>query len=183
MDIDSLLESKRGIRLDIACGEAKQGPEWVGIDVRPLAGVDIVHDLLTLPWPLPDECVLMALASHFLEHVPGCAIDNGHVRWPFLELRDEAWRVMKVGGEFAIAVPHGTSPGYMQDPTHCNAMNEARWAYFDPLEPNTGGALWRIYKPKPWRIKFLTWDPFANMEVILVKRHLTDWQKEAVNYE
>ena len=64
----------------------------------------------------------------------------------------------------------GYSQGYLQDPTHCNQINEATWAYFDPLEPSTQGMLYRIYKPKPWQIKFLSWSPEANLEVVLAKR-------------
>ena len=161
--LDALLAEKSGISLDIGCGAHKQGPEWVGLDIRALPGVDIVWDFEQFPWPLPDECAIRAIASHVVEHV------NPH-KFGFINFMNEVWRVMKPDGEFAIATPHGHSPGYLQDPTHCNPCNEATWAYFDPLEPNTQGLLYKIYKPKPWRIKFLSWSPAANIEVILVKR-------------
>lgn len=199
MNINKLLEENSGIRLDIGCGGNKQ-PGFVGMDVRDLPGVDIVHDVTMFPWPLPDESVLTAIASHLLEHIPPFQADPkllGLIRLlvnkgiigandidiyigqydatpMFIKFMNEVWRVMKVGGEFAIAVPHGRSDGFLQDPSHCNAINEARWAYFDPFEPNTQGLLWNIYKPKPWRIKHLTWSPDANIEVVLVKRSLTE---------
>lgn len=199
MNINKLLEENSGIRLDIGCGGNKQ-PGFVGMDVRDLPGVDIVHDVTMFPWPLPDESVLTAIASHLLEHIPPFQADPkllGLIRLlvnkgiigandidsyigqydatpMFIRFMNEVWRVMKVGGEFAIAVPHGRSDGFLQDPSHCNAINEARWAYFDPFEPNTQGILWGIYKPKPWRIKHLTWSPDANIEVVLVKRSLTE---------
>lgn len=160
--IDKLLATQAGIRLDIGCGGSKQ-PGWVGMDIREMPGVDIVHDVEAYPWPLPDDCVLTAMASHLVEHI-------NPARFGFINFMNEVWRVMKPDGEFMIAVPHGRSSGYLQDPTHCNPCNEATWAYFDPLEPNTGGGLYRIYKPKPWRIKYLSWSPAANMEVVLVKR-------------
>lgn len=198
MNINKLLSENSGIRLDIGCGGNKQ-PGFVGMDVRDLPGVDIVHDATMFPWPLPDESVLTAIASHLLEHIPPFQADpkllglirllvDAEIIHPnavaeyigdydatpmFIKFMDEVWRVMKVGGEFAIAVPHGRSDGFLQDPSHCNAINEARWAYFDPFEPNTQGLLWNIYKPKPWRIKHLTWSPDANIEVVLVKRSLT----------
>lgn len=161
-EIDKLLKRSGGIRLDIGCGENRQDG-WVGIDVRDLPGVDIVWDVEEYPWPLPNECVVVATASHLVEHV------NPH-KGGFIRFMDEVWRVMKPAGEFAIATPHGSSQGYLQDPTHCNPCNEATWAYFDPLEPNTSGLLYMIYRPKPWKIKYLSWSPNANIEVVLVKR-------------
>lgn len=166
MNIDNLMQERAGIRLDIGGGGNPQ-PGFVNMDIRPLESVDIVHDVTIYPWPLPDESVLCAVASHLVEHIP--PHDFGFIRF-----MNEVWRVLKVGGEFAIATPHGYSPGYLQDPTHCNPCNEATWAYFDPEEPNTGGHLYRIYSPKPWRIKTLLWDPSANIEVVLVKRAEVD---------
>ena len=162
MDLETLLKEKGGIRLDIGCGANKQ-PGFVGIDQRELPGVDIVWNVEQTPWPLPDECVLVAMASHLIEHINPAG--GG-----FLRFMDEVWRVLKFDAQFAIALPYAGSPGYWQDPTHCNGCNEATWAYFDPLEPHTGGALYRIYRPKPWKIQTLVWEPMANMEVILQKR-------------
>jgi hypothetical protein len=140
------------------------------MDVRVLPGVDIVHDVNVYPWPLPDGCVVVAICSHLVEHIPPVAVTEGGTRFPFVQFMDELWRVMRFDCEVAIATPHGSSQGYLQDPTHCNPINEATWAYFDPLEPNTGGALYGVYKPKPWKIKYLSWSPAANIEVVLVKR-------------
>ncbi|MBU2249253.1 MAG: class I SAM-dependent methyltransferase [Gammaproteobacteria bacterium] len=170
MKVDELIKARSGIRLDVGCGANKQGPDWVGMDIQSLPGVDIVHDWNVHPWPLPDECVLVAMCSHVLEHVPPVVLDNGKTRLLFIEFMNDLWRVLKPDAELAIAMPHGSSQGYLQDPTHCNSCNETTWAYFDPLEPNTAGLLYKFYRPKPWRIKFLTWAPNGNMEVVLVKR-------------
>ena len=166
------ISAAAGIRLDIGCGASKQ-PGFVGIDVRDLPGVDIVHDLNVHPWPIDDDSVLVAMASHLVEHIPPVVLDaQGRTRFLFVEFMNEVWRIMKPGGEFMIACPHGSSQGFLQDPTHCNALNETTWAYFDPLENRAHGMLYNIYKPKPWRIKYLTWSPAANIEVILTKREL-----------
>jgi SAM-dependent methyltransferase len=165
---DTVIAKALGIRLDIGCGGNKQ-PGFVGMDIRPLPGVDIVHDINVHPWPIPDETVLVAMASHLVEHIPPMAFIDGKTHMLFIEFMDEVWRILKPGGEFAIALPHGDSQGYLQDPTHCNACNENTWAYFDP---DNGSGLWNIYQPKPWRIKFLNWSPAANIEVIMVKRAL-----------
>lgn len=155
-----LIREHEGIRLDIGCG-ANKNPGFIGLDVRDEVGVDIVHDVNVHPWPLPDQCVLIAVASHLIEHIPP-------YNFGFINFMNEVWRIMKPGGEFAMVLPHGRSDGYLQDPTHCNPCNEATWAYFDP--EHGGGVLYNIYKPKPWRIKYLVWDPSANIEVVLVKR-------------
>lgn len=169
--ITALLAESAGIRLDIGCGANKQ-EGFVGLDMQPLEGVDIVWDVNLHPWPLPDGCALVAMCSHLVEHIPPCIVTAEGTRWPFLEFMDEVWRILRPGGEFAISCPHGFSSGFLQDPTHCNPINEATWAYFDPEEPRTQGLLYGFYRPKPWRIKHLSWSPAANIEVVLVKREV-----------
>ena len=129
------------------------------MDIRELPNVDIVHDVEEFPWPLPDECVKAAFASHLVEHI------NPH-KFGFINFMDEVWRVMQEGGQFAMSLPHGSSPGYLQDPTHCNPCNEATWDYFCP---HRASGLWTIYQPRPWFLKALTANPGGNMEVVLVK--------------
>lgn len=184
--IGGLLAERAGIRLDIGGGQLPQ-PGFVNMDIRPLPGVDIVWDVNRHPWPLPDECVLTAVCSHLVEHIPPVAITPDGTRFPFMEFMDEVWRIMKIGGEFALSLPHGSSEAFNQDPTHCNPCNETTWAYFDPFENRAHGQLWAIYKPKPWRIKYLTWSPAAYIEVILVKRSLGEIEEqpegEVVSYE
>lgn len=198
--IQALLQQKSGIRLDIGCGGNKHGSDWVGMDARSLPGVDIVWDVTRFPWPIPDETVLTAISSHLVEHIPPFQADpkllglitllresgvisdeqiKQHIgeydSTPmFIRFMNEVWRVMRSGGEFAIACPHGRSDGFLQDPSHCHAINEAKWAYFDPFEPNTQGMLWGIYRPLPWKIKYIAWDPVANIEVVLIKRSMAE---------
>ncbi len=158
------MKSKTGIRLDIGCGGNKQAQDWVGIDYRALPGVDIVHNLERFPWPIESNTVLTAVASHVVEHInPAGGI--------FINFMDEVWRTLKPGCQFAIATPYAGSLGYFQDPTHINPCNEVTWSYFDPLDERTGGQLYRIYKPKPWKIEHLSYDRSVNLEVILSKRH------------
>ena len=197
MNIADLLIERGGIQLDIGCGGNKQGADWVGMDLRPLPGVDIVHDVTMFPWPLPDGCAVRAICSHLVEHIPPHppdprlrafvqlmidknAITEDEARaslgdWQdstprFMRFMDEVWRVLKPLGQFAITLPHGYSPGQLQDPSHINASNEATWAYFDPLEQQVGGLLYRIYKPRPWELQHVTWSPAGNMEVLMRKR-------------
>lgn len=163
--VSDVILQRSGIQLDIGCGQNKQ-PGWVGLDMREVEGVDIVWDINIHPWPLPDQCVLRAIASHLVEHIPPMAIIDGRTHFLFIEFMDEVWRILRPNGQLAISTPHGYSMGYLQDPTHCNPCNEATWAYFSPGHPS---GLYNIYKPKPWRITHLSWSPVANIEVLLEK--------------
>jgi SAM-dependent methyltransferase len=158
-----------GIRLDIGCGENKQ-PGFIGLDWQYLPDVDLVWDIEIYPWPLDPDSVSVAIASHVVEHI-------NPARGNFLNWMDEVWRVVSPGGQFAVSCPHGHSAGFLQDPTHCNMLNENSWAYFDPRQ--VGGNLYRIYRPKPWQADFLSFDYAGNMEVLLTKMTI----KESKDYQ
>lgn len=160
-EIESILSSKnQGIKLDLACGASKQGPDWVGIDIHPYKGVDIVQDLEKYPWPLPDNSCSVIVGSHIAEHI-------NPAQFGFINWLNEIWRIMKPDGQLLLAMPYGGSPGFWQDPTHCNGCNEITWHYFDPLSVTD---LYRFYKPKPWKIDNIFWSPEGNLEVKLIKR-------------
>jgi len=161
--IQELLKKKnQGIKLDLGCGENKQGPDWVGMDFRKVKGVDIVHNLTKFPFPLPNDCASIIVASHVLEHI-------SKENWTMMNFFDELWRILKPGGEWMIAVPYGTSRGYTQDPTHVSQVNEILFTYFAPTDRATGGHLYRIYRPLPWHIKIMTWNETGNLECVLKK--------------
>lgn len=193
--IQKLLEEKQGIRLDIGGGD-NPNPGFVNIDILPLPKVDIVWDLERTPWPLPDECVLTATASHVLEHINPHGGDkrlqglvelliakgiftkaegDEYMGLPgpgFINVMNEIWRILKPGGQFAAVMPHAESPGMLQDPTHCNFVNENTFHYFDP-DPernNIGAQLFNFYRPKPWRIVKQYFNQQGNLEVLLEKR-------------
>lgn len=106
-------------KLDIACGSNKK-EGYVGIDRMALAGVDIVHDLDVIPWPISDGCVIEANISHYVEHVRDlCAFAN------------ELYRIMATGGKAYIAAPYYSSIRAWQDPTHVRAISEASFLYWN----------------------------------------------------
>ena len=163
-DVRAVLEKYRtsGVRLDLGCGSNKQ-PGFVGIDAQALPGVDIVQDLESIPWVLPDNCAEMIVASHIVEH-----IDPAH--GAFVRFMDECWRVLEPGGKMMIAAPYAGSPGFWADPTHCNGVTELTWAYFDPLDTRYGGQLYAFYRPKPWKILKNMYEAVGSIEVALEKR-------------
>lgn len=157
-DLGERLAAKRGIMLDIGCGEQKQ-PGFVGMDHQPLPGVDVVHEWDVFPWPFENESVTTAIASHVVEHVNPV---NGH----FIDWMNEVWRILKPMGQLALVTPYAGSPGFWQDPTHCNGCTEATWFYFDPLHPS---GFWNFYRPHPWMVEHISYHHTGNLELVLRK--------------
>jgi len=147
----------KGVHIDLGGGLNPQ-PGCINIDKRALPTVDIIWDLEEIPYPLPDECASLLIASHIVEHLKP---------WLFIDIMNEWWRLLKPLGRLMIATPYAGSKGFYQDPTHCNPCNEVTWAYFDPLDKS---GLYRIYVPKPWKIVANMWNIHGNMEVVLEKR-------------
>ena len=194
-DIKKLIEGKKIAKLDIG-GGGNPTPGFINMDYRDIPGkVDITHDLTLFPWPIEDETFDVATCSHVVEHLSPLPVDPriaglaqllldkkivsqkdldkyvGEIApGPiFMRFMDEAWRVLKVGGELLLSGPYAGSPGFYQDPSHINACNETTWEYFTPKGPLTGGVLWGIYKSKPWKIKLNTWHQIGFFEVVLEK--------------
>lgn len=161
-EINKLIEKNNSIKLDLGCGKHKTNG-YVGMDMFPFEGVDIVHNVEDFPFPLPDECVSVAIASNLVEHI------NPH-NCVFIRFMNEMWRIMKPGGEFLISAPYAFSPGDGQDPSHCNHITEVTWDYFDPLGVLSGGGLYHYYGTLPWEVKINTWDNNGYIETVMRKR-------------
>lgn len=150
-----LFKSKLGIRLDLGCSDHKQ-KGWVGLDIRKLEGVDIVWDVTKFPYPIPSNSCLTILMSHLYEHIePKYRID----------VMNELWRIMKDGGQLLVSSPYAGSFGCWQDPTHYNCPNEATFTYFDP-----DYSLYKVYKPRPWKLVRNEYQCLGNLEVMLEAR-------------
>lgn len=107
--------------LDIACGQAKQ-EGWIGIDISPGPGVDIVHDLFQIPWPIESESIDEIRCSHFFEHVPG------KLRPAFMS---EVWRILKPGAGAVFVTPRGYDR-QVQDFSHeWPPVVQASYVYYD----------------------------------------------------
>lgn len=152
------------MKLDIGCGRHKD-IGWVGIDIQPLEGVDIVHDLNMHPWPVESNSVEQAKAWHIVEHIPPVCVTEKGTRRPFIEFMNECWRVLRPGARLDIETPHGASNGFLHDPTHCNPVDELTFEHFDPDQRR-----YLTYQPRPWRIVSLTWTRDGNVNVVLEKR-------------
>jgi SAM-dependent methyltransferase len=164
--IGKLLKSKQGIKLDLGCGGKKQAG-FVGMDIRKLPTVDIVHDAEVVPYPIPDESCLIVLMSHMMEHMCPKKVFG---------IMNELWRIVKPDGQLWLSMPYAHSHGFWQDPTHCHSWNETTAVYFDPHPKIFSGErslYYDIYKPKPWQIIQNDWNEVGSLTVVLQKR-LTD---------
>lgn len=109
----------QGETLDIGCGGSKT-PGAVGIDILPAPGVDIVHDLNKLPWPLEADRFERIVCSHVLEHL----VD-------LVGVMNEIHRVSKNGARVKILTPHFSSLNSWEDPTHTRHFALRSFTFFD----------------------------------------------------
>ncbi len=91
-------------KLNLGCGNEIR-PGWINLDRKGLPGVDVVHDLETLPLPFPADTFDYILCQDVLEHVNCVAL-----------LR-EILRIMRDEGILHIRVPHFTCTHAYGDPT------------------------------------------------------------------
>jgi SAM-dependent methyltransferase len=92
-------------KLNLGCGTDIRA-DHVNLDVAPLEGVDVVHDIAETPWPLADAEFDEVLCLSVLEHVP------------MVPALREIHRVLKPGGRAVLSVPHFTAADTWSDPTH-----------------------------------------------------------------
>ena len=125
--------------LDIGCGARPRNPyrrdELHGIDVAPRgdAAAEVRRaDLTVEPIPYPDAFFDSVSAYDFLEHVPRVlpGADGRGTRFPFVELMNEIWRVLRADGLFYGYTPVYPHPSVFQDPTHVNVLTRESHRYF-----------------------------------------------------
>lgn len=97
--------------LDLGCGQAKQWPGNLGVDLRPAPGVDVVADL-SRSLPVADASVDVIFTVHILEHL----ID-------FLTLVDECHRALRPGGTLHVMSPWWGHVNAVADPTHVRLLD------------------------------------------------------------
>lgn len=143
------MQDTRLKHLDLGCGTNPRNPyrrEMVyGIDIREdtrqLAGkseVTIVSANLVLEKiPFEDSFFDSLSAFDFLEHVPRQLYIGGDtgLTYPFIDLMNEVWRVLKPGGRFLAITPAFPSNAAFADPTHVNAITATTHEYFCGASP------------------------------------------------
>ena len=105
-------------KLNLGCGtDIREG--WVNLDSAALPGVDVVHDINSLPLPFAadsfDEIVCQDILEHIADYTP---------------LLKELHRVLAPGGMLRVRVPHFTSKNNFTDPTHRRMFSSATFDFF-----------------------------------------------------
>ena len=129
IDLDSLINSKEKIIIELGCGARKKEGR-IGIDAVDLPCVDIVADLEKGLAFLPDNSVDQIHCKHFLEHIKN-----------FENLMAEMVRVLKRDGTANISVPHFSNPYYYSDYTHKRFFGLYSFYYFADNEDQPRRAL------------------------------------------
>ncbi len=107
-------------KVDFGCGTSKR-KGFIGVDILPLPGVDIVHDLNKFPFPFREDEIDFVWMDQILEHV-----DKP------LKVVEEIYRVCKSGARYYVGVPYFRSYYATIDPTHKNFFGVNWFNYFNP---------------------------------------------------
>lgn len=108
------------IKLDLGCG-ARKRPGFIGVDIRLLPGVDVVHDLRNFPYPYPDNSVDEILMDNVIEHFEEP-----------IRIMEEIYRITKNGSKICIFTPYFRSHYAFNDPTHRHFFGVSSFDYYDP---------------------------------------------------
>ena len=134
--------------LDLGCGPVPRNPyrrdELFGVDLSGDAGSGPLRraNLATQAIPFDDDSFESVSAYDFLEHVPRVlpTPDGQGTRFPFVELMNEIWRVLKPAGLFYAVTPVYPGKAAFQDPTHVNIITVDTHLYF--TRPQTMAAMY-----------------------------------------
>ena len=128
--------------LDLGCGATPRNhynaDTFMGLDQFPVA--DLQADLVWEPIPCSDNSYDYITAFDFIEHIPRVIFMEPSVfvkktKYPFIDLMNEIWRVLKPGGLFYSSTPAFPHAAAFQDPTHVNIITPDTWGeYFDNVK-------------------------------------------------
>jgi hypothetical protein len=132
------------VSVDLGCGDKPRNPfnaeKIIGVDrLAPLQlhnrfenqSLTILQADLAAGIPLESEFADYVTAYDFLEHVPRIGLaKSGAVENPFINIVNEVFRILKVGGTFLHSTPLYPHPFAFVDPTHVNYITEKTFNYF-----------------------------------------------------
>lgn len=129
-------ENLNSSTLDLGCGGVPRNPFKAdliyGIDIRDSTNSNIARaDLAQERIPHADDSMDYITAFDFLEHVPR-VVYLPQIRYSFVELMNEIYRVLVPGGLFLAQTPVYPFSACFTDPTHINPITSETFSqYFD----------------------------------------------------
>lgn len=118
---------EKPVKIDIGCGPNKKDG-FIGIDIRPFPGVDLMFDIGKDRWPFEDNSVEESHCSHTIEH-----LTNFEGKFERVNFLNELFRVTVPGGKCALIFPHWCSNRFHGDFTHREPLSEFFFYYLDRL--------------------------------------------------
>ena len=131
---------KKTKHLDIGCGYSPRNiyncDELYALDVyqSPKLPKKVFFkkaNVISDPIPFKDNFFDCVSAFDFIEHIPRISLNsNGVMKFPFIRLMNEIWRVLNPGGIFYAVTPAFPRNEAFQDPTHVNFITANTHKYF-----------------------------------------------------
>jgi SAM-dependent methyltransferase len=125
--------------LDLGCGNTPRNPykqdEVYGVDIN-CSQINTLNfkeaNLFAEQIPFESNYFDSVSAYDFIEHIPRIMTTSkkGDVRYSFIEVMYEIWRVLKPGGFFLASTPFFPNPEVFVDPTHVNFITDKTHSYF-----------------------------------------------------
>ena len=113
--------------LDLGCGKNKIKGS-IGLDNVPLDDVDIVHDILNIPYPLEDNSFDKIYLRNVLEHF---LLKDIRI------ILSECYRLLSSNGNLIITIPHAFSVAAYTDITHKSYFTFNSGKFFDKTHPQS----------------------------------------------
>lgn len=104
---------------------------FVNVDHIDLPSIDVVHNLMSFPYPFEDESAVEIRAVDVLEHLDHYTADGRPSVIAFIE---ECHRILKPGGELFIQTPRYDAEFLWLDPSHVRGFHEQSFDFFDPTK-------------------------------------------------
>jgi predicted SAM-dependent methyltransferase len=114
-------------KINLGSGTDPQ-PGFINVDHLDLPEVDVVHNLMTFPYPFEDESAVEIKAVDVIEHLANYTADGRPSIIAFIE---ECHRILKPGGELFIQTPGWDADFLWIDPTHVRGFDIQSFDFFD----------------------------------------------------